>query len=64
MHVREFNIGDYPYQKLIDLFVAMDYKGWILLEARTKPKDRIVAMIEQRKVFEKMVKNAQAKRPS
>ncbi|RKY09461.1 MAG: sugar phosphate isomerase/epimerase [Planctomycetota bacterium] len=60
-HVREFNIGDYPYQKLIDLFVAMDYKGWILLEARTKPKDRIAALIEQRQVYEKMVKNAQAK---
>ena len=64
VHAREFNIGDYPYQKLIDLFVAMDYKGWILLEARTKPKDRIAALIEQREVFEKMVKNAQAKLPS
>ena len=63
VHTREFNIGDYPYQELIDLFVAMDYKGWILLEARTKPKDRIAAMIEQREVFEKMVKNAQAKLP-
>ncbi len=59
VHTREFNIGDYPYQKLIDLFVAMDYKGWILLEARTKPKDRIAAMIEQRQTFEKRVKNAQ-----
>ncbi len=64
VHAREFNIGDYPYQKLIDLFVAMDYKGWILLEARTKPKDRIAAMIEQRQVFEKMVKSAQEKLPS
>lgn len=61
MHAREFNIGDYPYQELIDLFVAMDYKGWFLLEARTKPKDPIAAMIEQREVFEKMIKNAQAK---
>jgi sugar phosphate isomerase/epimerase len=60
-HVREFNIGDYPYQQLIDLFVRMDYQGWILLEARTKPKDRVAALIEQRQVFEKMVKNAQNK---
>lgn len=64
VHVREFNIGKYPYQQLIDLLVAMDYKGWILLEARTKPKDRIAALIEQREVFETMVKNAQAKLPS
>lgn len=61
MHVRELNIGDYPYQELIDLFVAMDYSGWILLEARTTPQDRIAAMIEQRQVFEKMISNAQAK---
>jgi sugar phosphate isomerase/epimerase len=59
MHAREFNIGSYPYQELIDLFVAMDYEGWILLEARTKPKDRIAALIEQRQVFETMVRNAQ-----
>ncbi|MCF7974290.1 MAG: sugar phosphate isomerase/epimerase [Phycisphaerae bacterium] len=60
-HCREFNIGDYPYQQLMDLFVAMDYQGWVLLEARTKPKDRIAALIEQRQVFEQMVKKAQAK---
>jgi len=61
LHAREFNIGDYPYQQLFDLLVAMDYKGWILLEARTAPKDRVAAMIEQRGVFEQMIKNAQAK---
>lgn len=61
VHVREFNIGDYPYQQLIDLFVAMDYKGWILLEARTKPKDKIAALKEQRAVFDAMVKKAQAR---
>ncbi len=61
VHVRELNLGNYPYQKLMDLFVKMDYKGWILLEARTKPKDRIKALIEQRKVFEDMVAKAQAK---
>ena len=60
-HVRKLNINDYPYQKLIEMFVAMDYAGWILLEARTKPADRIAALIEQRKVFEEMVAKAQAK---
>ena len=54
-HVRELNIGDYPYADLMKLFVAMDYDGWILLEARTKPEDRIAALIEQREVFEQMV---------
>lgn len=54
-HVRELNIGDYPYEKLLKLFKAIDYNGWILLECRTDPKDKVAAMIEQRKVFEKFV---------
>ena len=60
VHVRELNIGDYPYQELMNLFVKTDYKGWILLEARTKPKDRVKALAEQRHVFSDMVAKAQA----
>jgi sugar phosphate isomerase/epimerase len=59
-HVRELNLGDYPYQELINLFVKMDYDGWLLLEARKMPDDRVAAMIEQREVFETMIKSAQA----
>jgi sugar phosphate isomerase/epimerase len=55
VHIRELNVGKYPYQELMDLFVGMNYKGWILLEARTKPEDRIVAMKEQLAVFNKMI---------
>lgn len=54
-HVRELNIGDYPNQQLMNLFVKMDYKGWILLEARTDPEDRIKAMKEQLVLFNKMI---------
>lgn len=61
VHIRELNEGEYPYQQLFDLFVGMDYKGWILLEARTKPEDRVAAMKEQLAVFNKMIANAQAK---
>jgi len=60
VHVRELNIGPYPYQQLMNLFVKTDYKGWILLEARTKPKDRVKALAEQRMLFEQMVAKAQA----
>ena len=62
VHVRELNIGSYPYQELMNLFVANNYEGWILLEARTKPQDRVQALIEQREVFEKMVAKARAAR--
>jgi sugar phosphate isomerase/epimerase len=55
VHVRELNVGDYPYQKLFDLFNGIGYKGWILLEARTEPADRIAAMKEQLTIFKKMI---------
>ncbi len=54
-HVRELNIGKYPYQQFIGLLAKAGYAGWVLLECRTKPADRIAAMIEQREVFEKML---------
>lgn len=58
VHIRELNVGDYPYQQLMDLFNGMKYKGWILLEARTTPADRIAAMNEQLEVFNKMIGKA------
>jgi len=58
-HVRELNLGDYPYQELMNLLVGMDYAGWILLEARTNPEDRVKALAEQQQVWQQMVANAQ-----
>ena len=54
VHVRELNVGSYPYADLIQLFTSMKYAGWILLEARTNPSDKVAALIEQREIFEKM----------
>jgi hypothetical protein len=45
----------------MSLFVKVDYHGWILLECRTNPEDRVAALIEQRKVWEEMIGKAQAK---
>ena len=55
VHVRELNDESYPYQQLMDLFVNMKYKGWILLEARTEPADRVAAMKEQLGIFNEMI---------
>jgi sugar phosphate isomerase/epimerase len=60
VHVRELNVGSYPYQQLIDLLVGIDYPGWVLLECRTNPADRIAALNEQRALFHEMVAKAQA----
>jgi sugar phosphate isomerase/epimerase len=61
VHIRELNEGNYPYQQLFDLFTGMKYKGWILLEARTEPADRIAAMKEQLVLFNKMIASSRKK---
>ena len=61
VHVREFNVGNYPYQQLIDLFTGIKYDGWILLEARTEPADKVAAMKEQLKLFNQLVANSKKK---
>jgi len=52
------NIGTYPYQQLFDLFAGMNYTGWILMEARTDPADKVAALKEQLVVFNQLVANS------
>lgn len=59
VHVRELNVGEYPYQQLLNLFTGIKYDGWILLEARTEPADKIAALKEQLSVFNLMISKAQ-----
>ena len=58
VHVREFNVGDYPYQQLFDLFAGIGYHGWILMEARTDPADKVEALKEQLLLFNQLVAHA------
>jgi len=58
-HVRELFEKNYPYQQLFNLLVKMDYAGWILLECRGNPKDRIAALNEQRNLFMEKIDKAQ-----
>jgi sugar phosphate isomerase/epimerase len=54
VHVREFNVGSYPYPELFKLFNEIKYEGWILLEARTTPADRVAALQEQFGLFKEL----------
>jgi sugar phosphate isomerase/epimerase len=54
VHVRELNDNSYPYHKLFDLLSGIHYSGWILLEGRTEPSDRLAAMKEQLSIFRSM----------
>ena len=58
-HVRELEDKNYPYEKLMELFTRMDYSGWVMLEARGKPKDRVAALAQQLKLFNSMVAKGQ-----
>jgi sugar phosphate isomerase/epimerase len=58
VHIRELNVGNYPYQELFKLLVKAKYHGWILLECRTEPADIVAAIIEQRKIFAEFVAKA------
>ena len=60
VHVRELTMNDYPYAELIKLFAKNHYDGWILLEARTEPSDKIAALTEQRLAFEALVNATRA----
>jgi sugar phosphate isomerase/epimerase len=54
-HIRELNSTGYPYRQLIDLLVAANYTGWLLLECSSQPKDRVAAMAAQQTLFERML---------
>ena len=58
VHVHELTTGPYPWEPLFRLLHAMQYDGWILLEASSAPTDKIAALIEQRQAFEKLLVTA------
>lgn len=60
VHVRPLDTPGYPWQELIALLVKMDYRGWVLLEAGGEAKDPVTDLTRQRRLFEKMVAEAQA----
>jgi sugar phosphate isomerase/epimerase len=55
LHAHGFKDTNFPYQLQTDLLVAMNWDGWVLLEASAKVEDRVEALIEQRQIFDRMV---------
>lgn len=54
LHAHDLGGKKYPYAKLFELLKGANYHGWILIEASDHPPDRVAALIEQRKIFEKL----------
>lgn len=59
-HVRPLDDTNYPYQKLIELLVADDYAGWVMLEDGRVPKDPLAELARQVRVFKDMVARSQS----
>jgi sugar phosphate isomerase/epimerase len=60
LHCRELNGKDYPWQELVNLLVKTDYQGYVLLEASSKPADKVAALAEQVQLFKELVQKAKA----
>lgn len=54
-HIHLLDSKSYPHQQLLDLYVKMDYAGWLMLEEGTVPADPAAELIVQRKLFDKML---------
>ncbi|MDP7020602.1 MAG: TIM barrel protein [Pirellulaceae bacterium] len=54
-HIRELHDPAYPYKQLMKLLVDIDYAGFVMIEASTKPADRVAAMRRQRRVWEQLI---------
>uniref|UniRef100_A0A7C4QPK1 Sugar phosphate isomerase/epimerase n=1 Tax=Schlesneria paludicola TaxID=360056 RepID=A0A7C4QPK1_9PLAN len=54
-HIHVLDSPTYPFQKLLDLFVGIDYHGWWLLEEGKIPDDPVAELARQRKLFDQML---------
>jgi sugar phosphate isomerase/epimerase len=55
-HSHDLGGTSYPYAELFKLLKAANYKGWILEEASSNPKDRVAALAKEREAFEALLR--------
>jgi len=58
LHLHNLEDTEFPYQLQMDLLVKMGWSGWQLLEASDKVPDRVQALIEQRRIWDRMLANS------
>ncbi len=54
LHLHNLKNAEFPYQLQMDLLVKMGWNGWQLLEISDKVPDRVLALIEQRQIWDQM----------
>ena len=55
LHFHELDRGNFPYQLQSDMLIDAGWNGWWLLEASSKPPDRVQAILQQREIWERIV---------
>jgi len=55
LHLHNLKDKEFPYQLQMDLLVKMGWSGWQLLEVSDKVPDRLQALIEQRRIWDRML---------
>jgi len=58
LHLHNLKDTGFPYQHQMDLLVRMGWSGWQLLEVSDKVPDRVLALIEQRRIWDRMLANS------
>jgi len=58
IHLHDIEDPKYPYQRMVDLLVAQKWEGCALMERAEKVPDRVVAMTQQRQLWEAMIETA------
>nr|CAX69039.1 Putative uncharacterized protein AP endonuclease family 2 [uncultured bacterium] len=59
VHLHNMKNATFPYQEQVNLLVKAGWDGWALMENSEKEPDRVKAIIEQREIWEGLVKKAQ-----
>lgn len=60
-HIHRMEQPDYPHQKLIDLYVGIDWQGWMMLEEGKIPENIVDELAREREMFEKMLDDARSR---
>ncbi len=58
LHLHNLKNAEFPYQLQMDLLVKMGWVGWQMLEVSDKVPDRVLALIEQRRIWDQMLANS------
>ncbi|MHC4071504.1 MAG: hypothetical protein ACYTGS_05660 [Planctomycetota bacterium] len=58
LHLHNLKDTGFPYQLQMDMLVRMGWTGWQLLEVSDKVPDRVQALIEQRRIWDRLLANS------